>query len=963
MTTGCSDHCERRRPNRTLWRLVVAAALAALSGCTDRGSEPARFVRRVPWIGRGEWLKADTDVHTVFSDGTCDVGDVVAAAAAHGCDVIALTDFGDRKLGAAMPRFADAIEFARREHPSMLVLSGLNWIIPPGQQGDTANVLIPPGPDEFRLLSRFRQSFDGRGNARHGAAAFESALQWLEATAGHDDVRPVVIYNLPGGRTRDSVKVVERISRWRAACDVLIGISGAPRRRVDALLGGERYDNSPIDRWDPAAARVGDVWDRLLRQGTDVWAACAASGFRERNAASGGARDYWPGEFSETWLYVPSRSAEGVLLAFRAGSFFGAHGHIAREVELTVDAAGLPRPAHAGEAIEVGPGSAVVATLDCKIPALDWAGESNRIDAIELIAAGAEGARVIARRPPQPTGPVFSHVAEIPAGGLVVRARGRRIVEGGADLMFYTNPVRIARREQQAWLRIGGFRLRPLGPRQWVGLSIILFGVAALAVTHWRRNRAMLIDNRDSRQGGERSIAMWPVLTVLGLYCAFVVYGSLVPLEFAPLGFGQAVDRFLEMCLERPARISRLDYILNVMLYVPIAFGLMFVWLCGSRSRRRLAGAIFGVLALCFALSIAIESAQLWVPARTPSPIDVAAQAMGATLGIALWLVVGSNVESWLCTFRHEEDADSRLGRLLTIYLVGWTVYLFLPLDFSLNLGDLYGKFRAGRVTFVPFAGYSLGFESARDLLFEVVVVFPVGVWLMWRLRRRRPGTSIFECTVMGILLLAGLHLCQLPVMHRETDFTKVVSGAAGVALGAWVMQGYAAAEKTPLSRKRDSLFPTAIWLTLAAVYALFLCAYYWSPFEILEDGRLVRSRLEGFFRLPFRSYYEASDLSAVTGIVRKILLFGIFGAIHAKVVASISASTARRRFIAGLLVAFAAATAIGIELGQAAFQSHVPDAADAVVAFGGAMMGMWLAAQVTRRSEAADARLKENER
>jgi hypothetical protein len=31
----------------------------------------------------------------------------------------------------------------------------------------------------------------------------------------------------------------------------------------------------------------------------------------------------------------------------------------------------------------------------------------------------------------------------VPADGIVVRARGRRVISGGPDLMFYTNPIRI----------------------------------------------------------------------------------------------------------------------------------------------------------------------------------------------------------------------------------------------------------------------------------------------------------------------------------------------------------------------------------------------------------------------------------------------------------------------------------------------------------------------------------------
>ena len=85
----------------------------------------------------------------------------------------------------------------------------------------------------------------------------------------------------------------------------------APGHQAGVPLGAYSYKETPIDRWDPAAARVGDAWDTLLQKGIDVWAARAASDFHRTRSGSWG--DYWPGQFSETWLYVPERTADGVL--------------------------------------------------------------------------------------------------------------------------------------------------------------------------------------------------------------------------------------------------------------------------------------------------------------------------------------------------------------------------------------------------------------------------------------------------------------------------------------------------------------------------------------------------------------------------------------------------------------------------------------------------------------------------
>ena len=158
-----------------------------------------------------------------------------------------------------------------------------------------------------------------------------------------------------------------------------------------------------MDRWDPAAARVGDAWDTLLRQGLDVWAAYAPSDFHTENLAN--LADYWPGEFSETWVYAPERSAAGVLRALRAGSFFADHGRIVREVELRVNTDGLPRAAGAGETIAVAQDAAVVAQLTFQVPPTAWRAGPNHIDLVELIGIDPSGAKILAQGAPRPPAP------------------------------------------------------------------------------------------------------------------------------------------------------------------------------------------------------------------------------------------------------------------------------------------------------------------------------------------------------------------------------------------------------------------------------------------------------------------------------------------------------------------------------------------------------------------------------
>ncbi len=77
-----------------------------------------------------------------------------------------------------------------------------------------------------------------------------------------------------------------------------------------------------------------------------------------------------------------------------------------------------------------------------KVPPTDYLGRENRIDTVELIGVSATKTDVLFSGSPRPT-EAFKTTVTVPAGGIVLRARGRRAVENEPGLMFYTNPIRI----------------------------------------------------------------------------------------------------------------------------------------------------------------------------------------------------------------------------------------------------------------------------------------------------------------------------------------------------------------------------------------------------------------------------------------------------------------------------------------------------------------------------------------
>ena len=270
----------------------------------------------------------------------------------------------------------------------------------------------------------------------------EAALRWLAEATKASPVKPVVIYNHPSRKDASSLDNIGDIVGWSGVNDLVIGFEAGPGHQGKAPLGSYESKEVLIDRWDPVAARPGDAWDTLLQRGLNVHGAMTSSDFHNDNP--GNLNDFWPCQFSESWYYVPERTTAGVLRAMRAGTFFGVHGQIARQVELTVRAEGLPRPAIAGETIQVfGERPVVSATVAMTVPDVDWEGRPNRVDAVEFIVITPTD--TVVRTHPIAGGGRQSVTEPITVGGggVVVRARLRRVVPDGPDLMAYTNAIRV----------------------------------------------------------------------------------------------------------------------------------------------------------------------------------------------------------------------------------------------------------------------------------------------------------------------------------------------------------------------------------------------------------------------------------------------------------------------------------------------------------------------------------------
>ncbi|MBK8527691.1 MAG: hypothetical protein IPL57_11555 [Rubrivivax sp.] len=99
---------------------------------------------------------------------------------------------------------------------------------------------------------------------------------------------------------------------------------------------------------------------------------------------------------------------------------------------------------------------------------------------------------------------------------------------------------------------------------------------------------------------------------VLLVWALFIVYGSWVPLNFQPRDWAGAWTALWQWSGVDALKGQRLDTAVNVLLTVPLGFGLALLGL--DRSRRAPALVRLGIVLAVLPLSLAVELGQAFLP-------------------------------------------------------------------------------------------------------------------------------------------------------------------------------------------------------------------------------------------------------------------------------------------------------------------------------------------------------------
>lgn len=422
------------------------------------------------------------------------------------------------------------------------------------------------------------------------------------------------------------------------------------------------------------------------------------------------------------------------------------------------------------------------------------------------------------------------------------------------------------------------------------------------------------------------------------LYLAFVIYGSLVPLDFRARPLDEAWLAFSHLPYLDLGIESRADWVANILLFIPLTFiWLGLVWHPRSKGARILASGVVFVVAA--GLSAGIEFTQLFFPPRTTSQNDIAAETIGALAGILVWWAVGEKVMRFFGEWAAAKNNSSTARHLLYLYLFFLFGYNLLPLDLTLSPVEIYHKWRDGKIVLVPFGFvFKDSVVGLYGMISDVVIWAPAAFLLT--LASTRSAWSIIRLTVGSAALLEFL---QLFVYTRVSSVTQIILSAVGALIGVRLARLFIHQQhvmRVAQAGQRGKVCRSLAWIVAIAAWIVLLLFVFWYPFNFHYSDE-TRTAVAGFLKVPFIAYYYGTEYRAATEVLHKTGFFFPLGLLLALAHANIPAAAAlseRTRLASAL--SLAALMALAIEAGQAFLPGKNVDVTDWLLEAGGAIAG-----------------------
>ncbi|TAN81086.1 MAG: VanZ family protein, partial [Gallionella sp.] len=355
------------------------------------------------------------------------------------------------------------------------------------------------------------------------------------------------------------------------------------------------------------------------------------------------------------------------------------------------------------------------------------------------------------------------------------------------------------------------------------------------------------------------------------LYVCFVIYGSLVPLDFHPRSWDQAWEMFRHIRLLDVGTQGRADWVANGVLYVPVGF-LTATLFTRFKTSRTLVLALIGSLLFSFTLAVAIEFSQLFFPSRTVSINDVIAEFFGSILGAVFAARWSGRFRSFLSTLMG--NPDRLVVHLLKAYAIGYIAFSLFPYDFLVSASELEWKLHSdgwGWLAAAEPARGSIALSLAK-LFAETFAVAPLGLILCQLTTGRRPWSHT-RAFLSGAALGLIVEIAQFFIVSGISQGLSVLTRAMGIYLGALLWR-----HRTRLRSPRLAIRFRRFGLPMSILYLIALAAANgWFDHRRVGIGSAMNA-FDGIHFLPFYYHYYTTEQAALLSLVSVCLMYAPIG-------------------------------------------------------------------------------------
>lgn len=391
-------------------------------------------------INNGNWIKVDTHVHSKYSDGSFSIADIAEKADFFGCEAIAITDHGDHNISRVLSDayFTD-ITKANYDYPRLTVMPGIEWNVPPFAGREHATIILPATQNHKSKLREFRTQFDHFEEADKRFLSIKPALQWLNKLAESSTTPPLMIYNHPSRKDKQSAENQHDMQLWQNQSPFVLGMSGAPghQRLRDHNNGSYRQLLKTVNGQDPVS-RLGGEWDKLLQNGYRVLAARAASDFHNLTTS------YWPCQFSSTHTFAKSNQHNDVINALFNGNTWAQHGQFVSEFTFTLKHAG--HSYYPGQTVQFSNQSEYAISINMRLNQKDWQGFDTSLDSLYLVIITDTGIiNIDLLKQHKVLNKVLNveQVISLPPNVKAIRVTGKSVQPELHDFTVFSNPIMI----------------------------------------------------------------------------------------------------------------------------------------------------------------------------------------------------------------------------------------------------------------------------------------------------------------------------------------------------------------------------------------------------------------------------------------------------------------------------------------------------------------------------------------